>query len=82
MSSGDTLRNLYLHRYFKVLIVSEQFDGKSLVEQHRMVNDILKSEFQAGVHALSLKTMTAAKWQASQTPVVHETPNCMGGSNK
>ena len=41
--------------HFRVLIVSEAFAGKSRVERHRLVNDLLTSELQGGVHALAIK---------------------------
>ena len=42
--------------HFRVLIVSEAFQGKSRVERHRMVNDVLKGEVGVAVHALALAT--------------------------
>ena len=41
--------------HFRVLIVSEAFAGKSRVERHRLVNDLLHSELKDGVHALAIK---------------------------
>lgn len=41
--------------HFRVLIVSEAFAGKSRVERHRLVNELLSSELQGGVHALAIK---------------------------
>lgn len=41
--------------HFRVLIVSEAFSGKSRVERHRMVNDLLSDELKNGVHALAIK---------------------------
>lgn len=41
--------------HFRVLIVSGAFAGKSRVERHRMVNDLLSSELRDGVHALAIK---------------------------
>ena len=42
--------------HFRVTIVSAQFAGKSRVERHRMVNDILAEELAGKVHALALHT--------------------------
>lgn len=43
--------------HFQASIVAEQFRGKSLVEQHRMVYEPLKDLMARNViHALSLKT--------------------------
>ena len=41
--------------HMRVRIVSKAFEGKSRVERHRIINDILKPELQAGVHALSVE---------------------------
>ena len=40
--------------HFTVKIVSKVFKGKSRLEKHRIVNNILDSEFRNGLHALSL----------------------------
>ncbi|KAL9641834.1 hypothetical protein ABK040_011819 [Willaertia magna] len=50
MSGGET--------HFDVTIVSEVFEGKKLIERHRMVNELLKDEFNSGLHALSIKAKT------------------------
>ncbi len=44
--------------HFKVLIVAEVFDGRSRVDRQRLVNELLADEFAAGLHALSLTTLT------------------------
>jgi BolA protein len=41
--------------HFHVKVVSEAFKGKSLVERHRAINDLLRAEFDAGVHALAIE---------------------------
>ena len=40
--------------HFKVIIVSNLFDGKSKLNQHRMVNESLKEELANNIHALSI----------------------------
>lgn len=64
--------------HFKLVIVSEEFEGQSLVNRHRMVNKLLSEELAGGVHALSLQTMTAAEWQ-EKGGSVRDTPECLGG---
>ncbi len=44
--------------HFHVRIVSAAFEGKSRIERQRMVNAVLADEFAAGLHALSLVTLT------------------------
>ena len=41
--------------HFRILIVSESFTGKSRVERHRLVNDLLAEELAGRIHALALK---------------------------
>ena len=48
--------------HFRVTIVAPQFAGKSLINQHRMVYEILHDCMEAqggGIHALSLSTRAA-----------------------
>ena len=40
--------------HFRVYIVSEAFRGKSRIERHRMVNELLSGELKSGVHALAI----------------------------
>jgi BolA family transcriptional regulator, general stress-responsive regulator len=41
--------------HFRVQIVSPLFSGKSRIERHRAVNDLLADEIAGGVHALALE---------------------------
>lgn len=41
--------------HFRVRIVSRAFTGKSRVERHRAVNDLLVPELKAGLHALAIE---------------------------
>ena len=41
--------------HFTVLIVSQHFSGKSLLERHRMVYRALRNAMQTEIHALSIK---------------------------
>ena len=45
---------------FKIKIKSKEFNGKGLVQQHRMITDILKSELK-DVHSINLKTEECKK---------------------
>lgn len=45
--------------HFQVEVISEAFQGKTLIEQHQMVLDSLKKEIASdAIHALSIKTKT------------------------
>lgn len=47
--------------HFRVTVVSERFTGLSRVERQRLVNELLRAEFDAGLHALQLSTRTPAE---------------------
>ena len=47
--------------HFRVHIVSEAFNGKSRVERHRMINDLLAVELRDHVHALAIHANTPAE---------------------
>lgn len=40
--------------HYRIEVVSPAFAGKSRVAAHRMVNDLLKAEFDGGLHALAI----------------------------
>lgn len=56
---------------FAIEIVSEQFEGKRLLERHRLVNAAVEEEMKQ-IHALSItKAQTPDQWkkqQESETP--------------
>lgn len=41
--------------HFRVLVVSKLFEGRSRIERHRMVNDVLADLLSQRVHALAIK---------------------------
>ena len=47
--------------HFRVVVVSAAFEGKSLVERHRLINAVLKDELAGPVHALAIKASTPAE---------------------
>lgn len=47
--------------HFRVIIVSELFAGKSRLERHRLVNQVLAEELKGRVHALSIDARTEAE---------------------
>ena len=49
--------------HFEALVVSAEFEGKSLVERHQAVYGALGDALRAEVHALTLKTLTPAPYQ-------------------
>ena len=66
--------------HFKVIIVSDAFEGERLIKRHRAVNAILANELAEQIHALALHTYTEKEWNeyyADNTPL---SPKCLGGS--
>ena len=52
--------------HFEATVVSDRFEGISLIEQHRMVMAALEAELKGPLHALGLKTYTPERWNAIQ----------------
>jgi BolA protein len=42
--------------HFRLLIVSEQFSGKTLLQRHRLVHEALAALLESDIHALVLST--------------------------
>jgi BolA protein len=47
------------HAGFRVKVVSKAFEGKPLVQRHRMINEILAEELKERVHALAISAKPA-----------------------
>ncbi|GEM_PF-29783 len=65
--------------HFRLTLVCEAFAGQPLVKRQRAVNALLREEFQSGLHALAMHTLTPEEWFAKggQAP---DSPPCLGGS--
>ncbi|KAL1862915.1 BolA domain UV induced protein Uvi31 [Diaporthe australafricana] len=46
--------------HFRLVIVSNEFEGSRQIQRHRMVNQLLKEELarEGGIHALQVKALT------------------------
>lgn len=56
------IRDLGGGDHIHALVVADAFEGKSLIEQHRMILDLFKVEIDSNdVHALQVKTLTSAQ---------------------
>jgi BolA protein len=67
--------------HFKVVVVSNDFEDKNLVAQHRLVYKLLGSELQSQVHALALHTYTEQDWHEGQG-AAPMSPLCLGGKSR
>jgi BolA protein len=50
--------------HYTVLIVADAFEGRTLLEQHRMVHDALRDLIGGEIHALALKTIPPSQWRS------------------
>ncbi|MBW3698016.1 BolA/IbaG family iron-sulfur metabolism protein [Vibrio sp. T187] len=84
----EVVNESYMHNvptgsesHFKVIIVSEAFEGLRLIGRHRKVNQTLAEELANSIHALSMHTYTPEEWKV-ENGSVPDSPMCMGGSKK
>lgn len=61
--------------HFKILVVSDQFDGQMLIKRHRLLNSILSEEL-TQIHAMALHTMTPNEW--AEKGAAPSSPPCEG----
>ncbi len=66
--------------HFKVILVSEGFEGLRKVARHQKIYALLGPLMEQGLHALALHTFTPEEWQSQHA--VPASPNCMGGSQQ
>uniref|UniRef100_A0A0N5AF68 BolA-like protein 1 n=1 Tax=Syphacia muris TaxID=451379 RepID=A0A0N5AF68_9BILA len=52
-----------VEKHFRVQIVSEKFEGLSLLQMHKLVNNCLADEIGGVVHALRLETYPPSKYR-------------------
>ena len=52
-------------QHFEAVIVSKAFEGKSRVQRHQLVYAALGDRMRQEIHALSMRTLSPAEWQAS-----------------
>jgi len=79
----EVVNESYMHKvpkgaetHFKVVVVSERFEGLSSVKRHQLVYGVLADEMKTkpGIHALAITSRTPAEWAAS--PEANVSPKC------
>lgn len=53
-------------RHFQVIVVSDIFTDKSMVQQHQLIYKVLGDKVGGDIHALSINTYTQHQWQKQQ----------------
>jgi BolA protein len=73
----------YMHKvpkgaetHFKVIIVSERFEGLTAVRRHQLVYGALADELKRGIHALTITSRTPSEW--AERPEANASPQCLG----
>ncbi len=49
-------------QHFEAIVVSPEFRGKTMVQQHQLVYRALGDRMRGEIHALSMKTYTPEQW--------------------
>ena len=82
----DVINESHMHNvpagsesHFKVVIISDDFQGQRLVQRHQRINQILADELAGDVHALSIQAMTREEWDERGGQIM-PSPNCGGSS--
>ena len=48
--------------HFEAVVICDAFDGKGMLEQHKMVYGALGDAMRTSIHALSMRTYTRRQW--------------------
>ena len=63
--------------HFKLVLVSDAFEGKRLVQRHQLVYGVLKDEM-TKIHALAMHLYTINEW-SERSALAPSSPKCHGG---
>lgn len=64
--------------HFKIVMAAEQFASLSRINRHKLLNKLLKNEFDNGMHALSMHLYSPEEWQLQSTTIL-QSPSCRDG---
>jgi len=48
--------------HFSIIIISNKFNNKPLLNRHKMIYEIFSQEITKAIHALQIKTYTHSEW--------------------
>lgn len=58
-------------QHFAAIVVAEQFEGLSMIKQHKLVYSAIQEHLDSGaIHALQLKTYSLSQWESMQVQVL------------
>lgn len=64
--------------HYKIVMTASQFTSLSRINRHKLINVLLKNEFENGMHALSMHLYSPEEWQ-TQADSVLKSPSCRDG---
>lgn len=67
--------------HFRVIVVSESFEGQGRLARHRAINGLLAEELSGGIHALAIEAVTPGQWADAGGPQL-DAPPCRGGMKR
>lgn len=67
--------------HFKVVLVSQDFEGMPRVKRHQAVYQQLQTLLDQGLHALALHLYSEREW-AARRACAPSSPRCQGGSKQ
>ena len=68
--------------HFRLVIVSDAFEGSNRVNRQRSVYACLAEELRGPVHALQMKCLTPEEYEAADGDVTLKAPPCGGGHRR
>lgn len=81
----DVINESHMHNvpegsesHFKLVVVSDAFEGDTLIKRHRKINKLLSAQLENDIHALSMHTYTTGEWR-ERGGEVPDSPPCLGG---
>jgi stress-induced morphogen len=63
--------------HYKVMVVSDDFEGKSLVQRHQLVNLALAEPLKGPIHALSIEAYTKEEYSQKANPASPNQPKAI-----
>lgn len=64
--------------HIKITAVSSAFEDVTRLNRHKMLNQLLQSEFEQGLHALSMHLYTPDEWENAKNNQI-KSPTCRDG---
>ncbi|MEC7854432.1 MAG: BolA/IbaG family iron-sulfur metabolism protein [Candidatus Neomarinimicrobiota bacterium] len=62
-STAEVIDTTGTNDHFSAVIISNSFEGLSLIEQHQMVYKSVGAHMTNEIHALEIKTFSEKKWK-------------------